>query len=173
MSFMGDLCLQLGRPKTARKLLSDAADGLQALGSKQAFHPLLHLTYLTMEDGDLIAVAARCEQLRLFAETSKSPRQQVTLLALELWLSAQREDWPGWDAQVQAMLESYDQFPVFNHQFARTLSEAALRLGRRAQAERALPILELSLAVFQQLGASEDRKRIREAFRPYERFDNR
>jgi len=171
MSFMGELCVHLGRPKKARQLCTDAAAGLMALGSDRTHHPLMQLAYLAIAEEDAQGLNKRLEQLNELHQSSHSPRRTLRLQALTLWLSAYHGDWAQWDENASTMGERFGAHSIYNDQFARAIASAALLVGKRGQARRALPMLELAMSILQRLELHDERKQLRERFRLLEKLE--
>jgi tetratricopeptide (TPR) repeat protein len=170
MAYMGDLCTRLGRPGQARTLYQDAADGLATLGSAQAFHPTLSLAYLTAQEGDLTGLEHLIGRLETLVEERHSTRRQLALTALKCWLAAQAGDWSTLDERVLQIQELFASQPNYDVHFAWVLGDAALRAGRRGQARRAVPMLDVALRVYQHLNLLDQRRELQAEFLPLERL---
>jgi hypothetical protein len=69
------------------------------------------------------------------------------------------------------MGERFGAHSIYNDQFARALASAALLVGKRGQARRGLPMLELAMSILQRLELHDERKQLRERFRLLEKLE--
>ena len=172
MSFMGELCLRLNRPERARRLCSDAAAGLKALGSDRAHHALMQLGYLAIADRDAFALTSHIAELDELLERQPSERRSLRIAALKLWLSAQHAEWSSWDELSASIQTQFQQQGIYNLQLANALGSAALLCAQKAQANRALSIVDLAVQILRRLERHDDRRALRQAFSALERLES-
>ena len=131
----------------------------------------MQLAYIAISESDAHNLHQRISELEDLFERQPSARRALRIKALKLWLSAYHGDWSNWDEFASEVHEEFDKQGIYHTQFANVLGQSALRVGQRGQATRALPILDLAINIFQRLDQHDERKSLRDAFRPLERLE--
>jgi tetratricopeptide (TPR) repeat protein len=169
MSYMGELCVRLGRDAKAKQLFREAASGLAALGSSLAIHPLMRLGYLAAKDKDLARAKGFVAEVEPMVDRSNSPRYEIMLLVLKAWVCGEERDWPAWDKLGIAIEEGFLAAPFFDVVFALGLANVGLTAARRGESRRARGVFDLSLRILQQLGELDERRRLQASFWKYDK----
>ena len=151
----------------ARRLCSDAAAGLIALGSDRAHHAMRKSPMSrSLNPTHTICINAS-SNLRTCLNVNPrlaSPSYQSAKLCLAPTTATGRT---GMKASLKCLKNDLKLFTIWSN----VLGQSAIRAGQRGKATRALPILDLAINIFQRLDQHDKRKVLRDAFRPLERLE--
>ena len=151
MSFMGELCLRLNRPERAPAVLNAAA-GLSARFNR-AHHALMQLGYLAIADRDAFALTSHIAELDELLERQPSERRS-RIAALKL--VEQHAEWSSWMSPRPFRRNPSSRGSTICA--GERPGSAALLCAQKAQANRALSIVDLAVQILRRLERHDDRR---------------